>query len=649
MFKKKPTIKNLAPLRSSDRRKTADQIIQDYKIPVPASAPAEGSGDQNNETEPSSTIPTLSSIRSSLLPENSLSARFTTTAGPDLHEVHGTVYVGRHSESEGERVLWFRLESSPNAKLYPTVYTLWHNPRIIPLLHTPELVVQKLYGGADLMTPGLANGPPFPERAVKGAVVAVASLDKPDVPVFVGVCEIDVSNLKDVQGARGHAVRGIHWIGDEIWGWSASGRPGQAAPESLPEWVGDIEEVEHAVGGLELGNDNDDQEEAAGGVSLSADARGEKVPEPSTKEIDAAFHNAFIYALYQHRKDNPSLPNHGIEFPIQPSALISNYISPYLPIYSPEEAQYYQLKKTSWKNVKKFVKQLDKEKLVKSKDRSGGETVILDADFNDAQVDRFVPYRLPSKNAASKTHPDSSQTAASGNDPALGQTITLQSLFRPNEKLTPDLFPSLPHSDPRNHYPYSEASKHLNTYLSSPQHSPPLISTQNPRIITLNDFLRSRIFTSKSATDTSILSRGTVTRDALLKRLVEDPTLCSPYYLLKINPKNPSSTQQKPPPKPKAGHPPKVTITIERRTGTKVATKVVGLEVFGIVPSLLADDLQKKCASSTSVAQAAGAVKGVMEVFVQGDQRKVLEGVLEGRGVKKGWVEVVDKTKKGKK
>lgn len=67
------------------------------------------------------------------------------------------------------------------------------------------------------------------------------------------------------------------------------------------------------------------------------------------------------------------------------------------------------------------------------------------------------------------------------------------------------------------------------------------------------------------------------------------------------------------------------------------------------MPSLLADELQKKCASSTSVTQATAAPKGVMEVFVQGDQRKVLETVLERRGVKKGWVEVVDKTKKGKK
>lgn len=135
------------------------------------------------------------------------------------------------------------------------------------------------------MIPGLANGPPFPKGAVKGAVVAVASLDKPDVPVFVGVCEVDVSALRDVQGARGHAVRGIHWDGDEVWSWSASGRPGQPAPESLPEWNGEIDEVDNAVEGLALEEENDERGGPAGGVSLSGDASENKVPEPSTKGI----------------------------------------------------------------------------------------------------------------------------------------------------------------------------------------------------------------------------------------------------------------------------------------------------------------------------------------------------------------------------
>lgn len=87
------------------------------------------------------------------------------------------------------------------------------------------------------MTPGLANGPPFPPRAKKGAIVAVASLDNPSVPVTVGQCEIDVSALGSVQGLRGHAVQTMHWAGDEIWAYSTSAKPGVNPPDHIDGWL----------------------------------------------------------------------------------------------------------------------------------------------------------------------------------------------------------------------------------------------------------------------------------------------------------------------------------------------------------------------------------------------------------------------------
>ncbi|KMU86191.1 hypothetical protein CIHG_03979 [Coccidioides immitis H538.4] len=162
MFKKKPAIKTLAPLRSSDRRKIADQIIQQYKGLIPVTPPTTSEDNGNSEGQTSGT--TIATVRNALLPENTQSARFTTTAGPNLQSVQGTIYVGTHPGGD-ERVLWFRLEQGPgtDGRIYPTVYTLWQNPGIVPLLHTQSLVMDKLYGGADLMIPGLANGPPFPE------------------------------------------------------------------------------------------------------------------------------------------------------------------------------------------------------------------------------------------------------------------------------------------------------------------------------------------------------------------------------------------------------------------------------------------------------------------------------------------------------
>lgn len=354
--------------------------------------------------------------------------------------------------------------------------------------------------------------------------------------------------------------------------------------------------------------------------------------------------NAFVYSLYKHKEDNPSVPNHGLALPIQPSALISSIVTPYLPIYTPKQAQYYQIKKTSWKNVKKFIKHLDKLLLVKSKDRSGQETVILDVDFNDHRVQQFVPYKIPSKNAvenAGKPVSGDKKPSMAEGDPSVGQALTVQTLYRPTAKLVPTLFPALGATDPRNYYKYSDVSNRVEEYIQS--QDPPIVSKENKRIISLTPFLANTVFASSSSDDKSTVSRGKTTRDGLLKRIIEDHSFLSAHYVIL----RPGQTLADV--KPKAGTAPKATITIEKRTGTKTASKVSNLEVFSIIPNLLAEELQKKCASSTSVSQASGATKGVMEVFVQGDQRRAIETALVRRGLRPQWIEVVDKTKKKKK
>jgi translation initiation factor 2D len=77
---------------------------------------------------------------------------------------------------------------------------------------------------------------------------------------------------------------------------------------------------------------------------------------------------------------------------------------------------------------------------------------------------------------------------------------------------------------------------------------------------------------------------------------------------------------------------------------------VHGLESYGIAPQPLADELRKTCAGSTSVERMQGSSpkNPVMEVMVQGPQKDAIMKELEKRGVLRGWVEVVDKTKKKK-
>ena len=118
------------------------------------------------------------------------------------------------------------------------------------------------------MTPGLARGPPFPENATTNAVVAIASTENPSVPKVVGICEIDVSSLTQVQGAKGHAVRSEHWEGDELWAWSLSGTPGGAAPVEIAGWMCQDTDTGLSQEVKSVALEDNDEEDDGGGVPL---------------------------------------------------------------------------------------------------------------------------------------------------------------------------------------------------------------------------------------------------------------------------------------------------------------------------------------------------------------------------------------------
>lgn len=633
MFKKKPEIKNLSPLRSSDRRKLADQIIKDYAIKV-----------SSEPEDASAAAATLSSVRNSLLPESTSSARFTTTSGQNLALVSGTIYVGAHPGEE-ERILWF--QTGKNPQLIPTVYTLWHNPGILPLLHTPDFVVEeKLTHGSDLMIPGLikAKGSPWDARAKAGTIVTVAGMQKDTVPMWVGTCEVDVCKLgDDLRGQKGVAVKGLHWAGDELWGWRTVGSGGRDAPSSVEGWPGLAEGASKDIGDITL--EDDDGQQADGGASLDkAPETGDtslkdtlevvEDREPTTKEVDEAFTQAFLFAVHK-AKTNGTAPHYGLDFPIQASYLISNMIQPNLRYQGP----HYNIKKTSWKNAKKFIKHLDKIRLLKSKDRSGGETVILDIDFDDAQVANFRPYTLPKpKSANTEAGPArsaASEGAPASGDPSIGQKISVKMVYRASSKLVPTLLPSK-----TEFYSAQQISAALKSYIEAH----PDVGGQGTSTIKLDPFIANNILGSNPSVDDSrALAAGRIARGALQKRLLEDTHLCQPYHLI-VRGDQPTPDQ-----KPKSGPVPHVIVTIEKRTGTKVVTKVANLEPFHIDPQLLAPELQKKCAGSASAGQLTGGKPGLLEVVAQGDQRKIIGDVLAARGIDPKWVEVVDKTRSKKK
>ena len=331
---------------------------------------------------------------------------------------------------------------------------------------------------------------------------------------------------------------------------------------------------------------------------------------------------------------NKDQPTYGLDFPLSQSNVMSLLVQPFLPTYTPARTASLHIKKTSWKNIKKFIKYLDKQKIVKSKDRDGNEVVILDIDFKDRQVEAFVPYRLPKKDAPVGASAGGKPAAPLSGESSVGQKLKLVSLLRPKEKVAPIL--NAAKADPRGLYTPAELKQILATYIET-EH---LISPQNKRLVKINPQIADALL-DQSAADNAALASGSMARDALADRIV---AAASPFHAVLRNDGDVSDS------KPKAGAPPKVQITIETRSGNKTVTKVSGVEPFYIAPQPLADELRKTCAGSTSVDRLQGSSpkNPVMEVMVQGPQKDAIIKALEKRGVNKNWVEIIDKTKKKK-
>lgn len=332
---------------------------------------------------------------------------------------------------------------------------------------------------------------------------------------------------------------------------------------------------------------------------------------------------------------NRGQPAYGLDFPLSQSKVMSLLVQPFLPTYTPARTASLQIKKTSWKNIRKFIKFLDKQQIVKSKDQNGNEMVILDIDFKDRQVEAFVPYRLPKKDAPTQAVANGKPAAPLAAESSVGQQLKVLSLLRPKEKVAPILVATK--SDPRGLYTPSELKQILTTYIEAEN----LVSAKNKRLININPQLADALLGS-SATDNAALASGSMARDALAERMV---AASSPFHTILRNGGKVSES------KPKAGAPPKIHITIEKRSGSKTVTRVSGLEVYHIAPQPLADELKKTCAGSTSVDQLQGSSpkNPVMEIMVQGPQSDAIIKALEKRGVHRNWVEVLDKTKGKKK
>ncbi|XP_030640530.1 eukaryotic translation initiation factor 2D isoform X2 [Chanos chanos] len=120
---------------------------------------------------------------------------------------------------KGDAVTLYVLNKNPmffqvEKQLYPTVYTLWRYPDMLPAFTTWPPVLQKLVGGADLMLPGVVVSPGGLADVKQGDFCAVNVVNN-RVPVAVGTAAMSSTEMQNC-GMKGKGVNVLHTYMDQL-------------------------------------------------------------------------------------------------------------------------------------------------------------------------------------------------------------------------------------------------------------------------------------------------------------------------------------------------------------------------------------------------------------------------------------------------
>lgn len=579
MFKKPPQPKPSSNIKSSERRQLLAEVCKTFQI-------------EKSHLSKQDEL--------ALVPATIKQASYQSIQG---HK--GTIYF-----DSAECPVWFRPRDQP---LYPSIYTLWRAAYLLPIVLTNSHVIGKLTNHANLMLPGCI--PPFDARAVRGAMVAVASYEKPSVVMAIGHCSLNLTQFDNVVGRTGTAVTIVHSYDDELFRLYDEDVP---VPDSVSTEMPTIEEEEEeeevgegeaggvdgkagGVDGVSGGIDG-----VSGGVEedtaqQDADNLAESVSELSVEDTEHLFIRAFIQ----------SVKVGNVEVPITASKIMSDHILKNFPRSDPK---FCNIKRTLWKKSAKFLKALEKLKYLSLKGK-GDDVTVVAITISPEIVANFVPH---------KTMDDTKGSGATPSKKDLDTKFNVVHLYKPTNK-SRMVFNTLD----KNYtalYTKQDLKTILNDYIKTAQ----LADKSNPKMVTLDSALLSMVAGSA----------GSAPRDKLLTSFINS---FSPHYAV-LRPQEDLDSGVT----IHRGEPPKIKILTQTVLGRKKTTSVSNFETYHIKPNALAEELKSLCSGSTSVGNSVHN-PAITEVMVQGPHGALITDYLKKKGVPVGYIEFEDKGKGKKK
>ncbi|NXP82433.1 EIF2D factor, partial [Ramphastos sulfuratus] len=343
----------------------------------------------------------------------SLSADQLTELIPNKEELN-VIKIYSH---KGEAVTVYTNNKNPilfeiEKVLYPTVYTLWVYPDLLPSFSTWPPVLQKLAGGADLMLPGVVVPSSGFPQVEQGTLCAVTLLGNRS-PVAVGVATMSTAEML-AAGMKGKGFAVLHTYMDHLWEYGdksypptlaplvtdttekestedeeeTEGRePGSSSSPDPPQHmdIGDLSLKETPMGKEELSENRAAETAQDGSTEVQQEAEDSRTPQ---EQMDALFHQCFFHALKCKVKKS--------ELPLLTSTFLRSHMFSCCPA-----GQQLDIKKSSYKKFSKFLQCMQQQKILQVKELNKGVESIVEVDWKHPDVRAFaVPEGFASASAA---------------------------------------------------------------------------------------------------------------------------------------------------------------------------------------------------------------------------------------------------------
>ncbi|KAK3540250.1 hypothetical protein QTP70_028443 [Hemibagrus guttatus] len=524
--------------------------------------------------------------------------------------------------------MFFQLEK----QLYPTVYTLWRYPDLLPALATWPAVVQKLTGGADLMLPGVvvsSTGLPDVNQGDSCAVNVVSNR----APVAVGTAAMSSREMRS-SGMKGKGVNVLHTYMDQLWAFGDKTAP-PVIPVTDPSVQAEADTDRQESGEEEtedLAQESEGQNNCGTAAVLSSlqnlqdlslregekeeeteEVQGEQEDSRSpqgkfSQQMDSLLFQCFLHALKSKVKKS--------ELPLLTGTFLRKHMASCCP-----KGKNLDIKKSSYKKLSKFLQSMQKEhNLVRVKELSKGVDSIVEVDWKNPELCSFcVPEDGETPPEECSEDRESCEEVYKPPEITLlyGVTSRLEPLFQDVQKKKGAVLQA------------SEVRSIITEYVKKNE----LVHDTNRSYVKISPVLCDCLLDKSEYQEVEVLKW-----DDLFSRTLSRMQSCHQLQF-------PGQA-----PVVRKGQVEPIDITVASRGSNKKVTIIKNLEVFRIEPAVVADTLQHLVQASSVLHDVPGAKERQM-VQIQGNQvHHVGKLLLEQYQIPRKYIQGLDKAPKaGKK